>query len=251
MGVTADPYKHQGKPVRKAALKKAAIKNPDPNPDLVPTRATNLKCGAQKRDGTRCGNPAGKGTNHLGVGRCHRHGGSSPSHNKAAEKEVVRRRMALSSTFGDAVDIGPHEALLEEVQRTAGHVYWLGDKVKSLETDGLTQYTAKDGIKPSEWIAMYQEERKMLVAVCNTAIRAGIAERQVRIVEEQGKIMAMAFMRLINSEALALNPEQRLVAPSLVRALLLELPQLSHIDPNAKTQKVQVGEAILDVEVVE
>jgi len=35
-------------------------------------------CGAKNRSGGACRNPAGKGTDHLGSGKCRNHGGSTP-----------------------------------------------------------------------------------------------------------------------------------------------------------------------------
>lgn len=36
------------------------------------------RCGARTRSGSPCRNVAGKGTNHLGIGRCKFHGGATP-----------------------------------------------------------------------------------------------------------------------------------------------------------------------------
>lgn len=36
------------------------------------------RCGATCRDGTKCRDRKGKGTDHVGVGRCYKHGGKSP-----------------------------------------------------------------------------------------------------------------------------------------------------------------------------
>jgi hypothetical protein len=55
------------------------------------------KCGAQRPrqpEGTHCGQPAGWGTSHPGVGRCRRHGGSTPTQVIAAERLVAERASA-------------------------------------------------------------------------------------------------------------------------------------------------------------
>lgn len=55
------------------------------------------KCGAQRPhqpEGILCGQPAGWGTNHIGVGRCKRHGGATPTQNLAAERVVAERAAA-------------------------------------------------------------------------------------------------------------------------------------------------------------
>jgi len=138
--------------------------------------------------------------------------------------ELVKDRMA-KSTYGTRIDIGPHQALMEEIHRTAGHVYWLEQQIQQMQSSELVQETVKDGMKLSAWIEMYQEERKMLVNVAKVAISAGVAERQVKLAEEQGKMIAMLFIKFINSEILSLSPEQRLIAPKIARELLLEAPR--------------------------
>lgn len=218
----------------------------------VKKRAARKLCGALLRDierqGQKCGHTAGWGTTHPGFGKCKWHSGNAPNSIKAAEKEMVEERMAKeSSLYGRKRDIGPHEALIEEVQRTAGHVTWLEEKIRRFQDeDDLTQSTAKDGMKESEWIIMYQNERKMLVAVCNTAIRAGIAERTVRIAEDQGKLIAAMLMKFINDQVLALTPQQMAHAPRLARNLLMELSSGSE----PQTERF-VGHEVIDVEGVE
>lgn len=208
-------------------------------------------CGSPIRDperqGEKCNHTAGWGTSHPGFGHCKWHGGNSPSHIKSAESEMVRERMAAeSSLYGRKRDIGPHEALIEEVQRTAGHVQWLHEKIQRFESESdLVQDTPKDGMKESEWIVMYQNERKMLVSVCNTAIRAGIAERTVRIAEDQGKLIAQLLMTFINNPELALTPTQMAFAPRLARNLLLELSSGEQQAP----QRI-IGNEVVDADVI-
>lgn len=205
-------------------------------------------CGAKKRNSDEfCGHPAGYGTSHPGIGRCKYHGGSTPSGVKSAERALVKARMEKAvQVYGLPMDVDPQTALIQEVQRTAGHVAWLGQKVASLKEEDLTQYTGKDGMKMSEWVEMYQEERKMLVSVCKTAIQCGIAERQVKLAEDQGKMIAGILMKFINDQMLALTPEQRVYAPKLVRNLLLEASGDTLADQ--MTPKKIVGSEVVDVE---
>lgn len=223
----------------------------------VPVKGKRKYCGAKNRGSTNrdtgktssgsCKHPSGWGTSHPGFGKCKLHGGNSPNMIKSAEKEMVNERMVQENIlYGAQRDIGPHEALLEEVQRTAGHVTWLEAKIRKFTMDSqLTQATAKDGMKESEWILMYQTERRMLVAVCNTAIRAGIAERTVRIAEDQGKLIAALLLKFINNPVLALTPQQMAFAPNLARDLLMELAS-----PQPQLQQRIIGNEIVDAEVV-
>ena len=177
-----------------------------------------------------CVNPAGKGTNHFGTGKCWQHDGSrwhkakGGSTNKIIRNFVEEQRMAR--TYGDPVDIDPHTALLMEVQRTAGHVEWLReliDHVASQEPDNfgkaLTAFTPL-GIQPSVWIQLYQEERKHLVRVCQAAISAGVAERTVRLAQDQARMIAMIFKSFLLDNRLEMTPRQRLKAPEIIRELI-------------------------------
>ena len=120
--------------------------------------------------------------------------------------------------------------MLQEVQRTAGHIQWLSDKIAAIgdvnEIEALQQWTVM-GIKPSFWLEQYQEERKHFARICKMAIDSGIAERQVALAEEQGKLLAMAIRAILWDDALGLTPQQRSVAPAIIRRHLLALPTAS------------------------
>lgn len=94
--------------------------------------------------------------------------------------------------YGLPRDVDPQTALLEEVHRTAGHVAWLGEKVAAFAVDDDLKQRDQSGRfeKASVWLDIYQSERKHLTAVAKAAIDAGVAERQVRLAEEQGAVLA-------------------------------------------------------------
>lgn len=168
-----------------------------------------------------CCQAAGWGTNHVGVGLCAFHGGNTPSHVKKHDRERAAEQVAM---FGLPRDIDPQTALLEEVQRTAGHIDWLKDLIQALEDPkALTQFTDA-GIQPSVWIEMYQKERAHLVTVSSAAIKCGVAERQVRIAEEQGRLLAMVLQAFIRDPELQLTPRQLAFAPKIIRKHILTAP---------------------------
>lgn len=134
------------------------------------------------------------------------------------------------ATYGLPREVDPHDALLEEVHRTAGHVAWLAAQIQALDPDALiwgkTEEVEKmagefPGIDvthaavPPVWVELYQRERKHLVDVCKAAIAAGVAERQIRLAERQGQEMAGVFRRVL--DALGLSTEQRALVPQLLR----------------------------------
>lgn len=194
-------------------------------------------CGAALRQtpGGLCKRAKGQGTDHVGIGRCDRHGGSTPNHEKAANGQ---KAAAAVVTFGLPREIDPQTALLEEVHRTAGHVAYLGDVVAKLEQDELKQLDPSERFEqPAVWVRMYQDERKHLTRVAAAAIGAGIAERQVRLAEEQGRQLANV-LRDVLGDVFGLLAEaglsvdvlvqiQREAVPGVVRRRLSEVMEVS------------------------
>lgn len=180
--------------------------------------ASRPKCPFIKKDGTPCGQVAGLGTDHLGFGNCKFHGGTSKAHRIHASREMAAQAVR---TLGLDVKIDPQRALLEELWRTAGHVVWLRERIEEFESDDLLHLTEL-GFKPRAFLDVYQKERDHLAKVAKTCLDAGVAERQVRIAEEQGALVAMAIKAILAD--LDLTPEQAEQAPGVVRRHLSAIP---------------------------
>lgn len=181
-----------------------------------------VKCGANKTDGSgdKCKMPAGFGTDHIGFGHCKYHGGSTSAHKIAAAREEARWFMSA----GQHVDIEPAQALVEEVRRAAGVVMYLEWKLQQMgDTDqiDLVQLTA-EGSRPRAFIQVYREERAHLARVAKLALDAGVAERQVRLAEDQGRLLAQVIRAILND--LNLDEDQQSEAPAIVRKHLMALP---------------------------
>lgn len=184
-------------------------------------------CGAKRRQGDPevgggvCRLPAGWGTEHVGIGRCKLHGGTTP----AQVKHVNGQKAAAAVvTFGLPVDVDPQTALLEEVHRTAGHVAWLGQKVAELDEADLKQLDMSERFeKPAVWVEMYERERAHLVKVAATCISAGIAERQVRLAEDQGRQLADVLRNVIG-DVFRLLGEAGIEVDVLVRVQREQVP---------------------------
>ncbi|MFC8732164.1 hypothetical protein ACFT5B_06880 [Luteimicrobium sp. NPDC057192] len=154
------------------------------------------------------------------------HGAASPRARDAAQRRLAEQEAARQvATLGLPVDITPTDALLQEVQWTAGHVQWLRGKVAELEEQDLVwgQTKVKEGgddrgtteeAKPSIWYVLYEAERKHLVTVCTAALKAGVEERRVRLAEQQGDLVALAITRIL--AALDLTPDQQARVPEVV-----------------------------------
>lgn len=199
----------------------------------MPRGKPKKTCGATTRAGGKCGLAAGAGTDHVGIGRCARHGGNTRNHKIAARKELARQAVA---TYGLAREIDPATALLEEVHRTAGHVAWLGQVVAALDKDelvwGLAEETDRPpsesspagGIEtkrkaaPSVWVELYQAERAHLAKVAKAAIDAGVNERVVGVFERVGATYVALLNRVF--DRLELSEQQRALVPEVVTAEL-------------------------------
>jgi hypothetical protein len=158
----------------------------------------------------------------VGYGNCKNHGGATRNH----VKKALRARMVDEMTlYGIPIDTTPEQGLLDEINRCAGHVAWLQDKVQSLtETDlvwgmdsakslmsaetpddllelvqGRELYEAVMKAGANVWLKLYQEERRALVTACSIAIKAGLEERRVRMAERQGmQLAAVVRQTLVN-----------------------------------------------------
>lgn len=198
------------------------------------------KCAAKRPNGKICKNPAGFRTTHRGYGRCFVHGGSSPSGIRASQREAAIDAVV---TYGLPREIDPHTALLEEVWRTAGHVQFIGDILRELERDALVwgkveetestggeegdRTSTKKAALPNVWLKLYQEERRHLVTVCQTAIACGIAEKQVRIAEDQARLIAQILLGALGDLGLDTKSEP----VRLVVRRRLELAAANAVEP--------------------
>jgi hypothetical protein len=179
-------------------------------------------CGGKLTDGSgrTCGHSAGWDTEHNGRGRCKFHGGNTPTHVKAAQREELAEAIV---TFGLPIDIEPTDAMLDEVHRTAGVVLFLEGEVRKLAPEELTYGIHRDigrsvagkivervverraGVVAL--VKLWQSERRHMVNVCAKAIAAGIAERQVRVAEQHAAIFAAALRGMFEDLGVADHPK--------------------------------------------
>lgn len=163
------------------------------------------------------------------------------------ERQMVEAREKMeraAKSFGLAVVISPQQALLDEISRTAGHVQWLAGVVQNLSDEeivfGVGSEEHKTGVgetgdavdlttvtkvaAPNVWVKLYQQERSHMVHVAKVAISCGIAERQVRIAEEQGQMIAGMLRAIFEDPSLELT-EVQLVQARTVASLHLRKMQ--------------------------
>lgn len=133
--------------------------------------------------------------------------------------QVAAAKIEMNA-LGEARQIDPIQALIEEIARAAGHVSWLENRISGF-TIGDDPEAVLDSAQ-RQWFVLYQEERDRLVKVAKVALDAGVAERQVRLAEQRGALIAGAIEAILDQ--LQLSAEQRrrvpVVVPDVLRSLI-------------------------------
>lgn len=172
-----------------------------------------MKCVGHNSEGEPCGRDAIRGGT-----VCPTHGGSAPQVKARALVQLAGRRAA---TMGVPLDINPHDAILECIRITAGEVAYASERVAELKAEEAVGYVEletdrplkweKGAESPSErvqerrqespqlhiWIRVRQQAMDRLVNYSTAALKAGIEERQVRIVERLGEQLSSVFERVL------------------------------------------------------
>jgi hypothetical protein len=117
------------------------------------------------------------------------------------------------------LDVGPWDALNLAVRLAAHRVQWT-----ELQAQHAADASDGDQANPvvMRWLAESRRERALLVKTAKSAIDAGVAERLVRQVELEGRLVAEAVGRAL--DALEVSDEQRALAFSTAHRALLEAP---------------------------
>lgn len=173
---------------------------------------------------------------------CIAHGGRIRRNIVAAERRATEvRARQLVETYGRKIETTATDALLEEVQWTAGHVAWLRERVQEIEANAATVEDGEHPLvwgtvrrkqggedwgetqeaAPSVWLKLYQAERAHLVKVCSEALRAGVEERRVKIAESQGALVAQVIRAILGDLDLTVEQQARIpdIVPRHLRAL--------------------------------
>jgi hypothetical protein len=158
-------------------------------------------CGAKKRSGGTCRRQPGWGTNHLGIGACKQHGGSTPNHELSAARAQAQGFMAAHL---DLPEVDPLQAMLYTVRRTSQIAMYCRLRVGAVEQDEQV----RDG-QVHIWARLEVEALRELNRFSKAAVDAGVAERLVRVAERDGERLAMAFSDALAVMGDAVTPELR------------------------------------------
>lgn len=157
-------------------------------------------CGAQRPNqepGVLCQNVAGERTEHLGVGRCYLHGGSTPTHSKGAAVEILNREAnKLLGIEGYAPVTDPYTALSD----LAGEVVKLKDVLRQ-KVEELTTLRSYGGEAAGEQIDIHMQayERaldraeKILSGMARLDLEGRIARLHARINDDTTALIMKAM----------------------------------------------------------
>lgn len=184
-------------------------------------------CGAKKRSGGKCAQKAGWGTDHVGAGNCKLHGGKTPSGRAAATKQLAHQE-AQRMVARDGVELDPIDHLLDSLHLSSKLVHVWGAMVATIddaaaadsertgELRGALGYTENTNVRDPDvlhvrsldrmlalnskgeaqvhpYVREYQEALMRRARFAKLCIDAGIAERQVRMVEAQVELAQKAL----------------------------------------------------------
>jgi hypothetical protein len=165
-------------------------------------------CGAKTKTGSPCRMFAGQGTDHVGVGRCFRHGGCSPTHNKAAVAQVVEQRLHQEAEPLSDEEAQPHSVLKSLLAETGGRVRWLDAELGR-------QHSAKAE-------QMYRQERQFLAWISKLCSEVKLEDWEVSVRQSQAAQMAAMVKEALERvgvdskvvEAVGVGPRARVLEAS-------------------------------------
>lgn len=179
------------------------------------------KCGAIKQNKLPCGNPAGYGTDHPGMGPCMHHFGNTDRVVRSSALEEGKEMARVLKGMGVAADMDPGEALRWEVNNTLGHIAWhrrVIDQWDLMKPDGTARPLTEN---EEAFYERYLAERAHLIRGARMAIAGDVENRAMRLAEAQAEMVADAMDRVFAE--LRLTPEQRDALPELLPGFLREI----------------------------
>lgn len=192
--------------------------------------AHQKKCAGITRLGRQCQNPPYA----PDVSYCHVHGGGH--HDQQVKGNTQTPTHAFLELYGMPIKgKTPEEAITEEIERTAGHVQWLGEQIRMSDPESFTKslwlfrrddgWISGDDLDMTDfrgaaaiWIDLYIRERNHLVRVSEVALKAGFEERRVKLAETLAERMGLAITNMLGQLGHDVNdPAVRQVAAAALR----------------------------------
>jgi hypothetical protein len=205
--------------------------------------------------GSPCSHELGWGTDHQGIGQCVAHGGNTESAEKHAEAVLEERRIEeiakLAKTFSSPVgDMSPEDSLIWQHRELRRQVAWVTSYVADLEADELFYGKAREEAGHEEGHGTGQREgdttrshatvvREMRVHAALVVLgrwqhelhmlsvdilRLGLAERLVRLDEQQGLLIIEVIRAILADPDLGVTATAEMQATVAQRHLELVRP---------------------------
>lgn len=169
-------------------------------------------CGAQKRGGGTCRQPAGHGTDHA-YGPCAKHGGNLPAHKTAAARHEVGREAVR---LGASADMTAPDLMMVCVRQAAGTLMHATQELANhdgpLEEDG----------KPLYVVIRHEAALERAARISKMALDAKLAERAVEIAMRWGSMTSAAFEAALADSDMPARERQAIVRKFETRLLALE-----------------------------
>lgn len=179
-------------------------------PARDPNKPDGYYCDAERKGKSPCSMRAGQGTDHVGIGRCSRHLGSTRNHKRAAQREQARQACELFSLTLEHRD--PADVLYDELDRARGATRWFEREI------ALAMEAGDDELLSRRW-AGWQTERKLATSVSLEIQRLGLAVRHVEMQENIARQVAAVLAR--HAELLGHDPSSREARAASRQALQL------------------------------
>ena len=199
-----------------------------PSDAVAAPRATARRdkklCGARKRqsEGT-CRRPAGWGTDHVGIGACKLHGGSTPNGRRSAqakatdtEARAMLERLGAPDALGD-----PVEELLMIGAEARAYLSVLRERLSELQEFSKDDVALID--RERAIVKLYGDGLDRTHRVLVDLAKLGLDERMTRVREAQALGVIEAVAKMLADPQLALDADHqriglRLLATTLVSA---------------------------------
>jgi hypothetical protein len=167
------------------------------------------------------------------------HGGGA-SKVKAAAAERVRQGEIVEAArvYGVPREVAAEVGIREEIWRTAGAIRWLSGIVAELDQQEIVfgatrlERVTRRGTGPGGadtetsvavreaklnlWVEQLFRERKHFADICAKAVSLGLAERELVLEEELGRLWSATMRAVLCDKALGLSPAQLEKAPEVV-----------------------------------
>jgi hypothetical protein len=182
----------------------------------------------------------------VGTGEewCWQHKPNQPPLYRTEVVKVRSEMRELVRGLGEPRRVGPHEALAEEVYRTAGHIAFYEDKILQNAPDDIVDafWTYRRSLDSNTWndksklaspddilrvyagiyLDLYLKEREHMLRAASAAANAGVKERMTRVAEEHVKLMGDALRLMLTDlgRMYGFDPEDERVRGVAHKALI-------------------------------